>query len=85
MCMVHKLGYGSWEELKAEIRNSWRFRFDWFFKSRTPLVQFRPLMPIFLSSQSYVYQPIVLLLFCYPLQYREISNCVQREDTLIVL
>ena len=34
--MVHKLGYGQWDELKAEIRKSWRFRFDWFFKSRTP-------------------------------------------------
>lgn len=37
VCMVHKLGYGAWDELKAEIRNSWRFRFDWFFKSRTPV------------------------------------------------
>ena len=36
ICMVHKLGYGAWDELKAEIRNSWRFRFDWFIKSRTP-------------------------------------------------
>lgn len=36
VCMVHKLGYGAWDELKAEIRNSWRFRFDWYFKSRTP-------------------------------------------------
>ena len=34
--MMHKLGYGAWDELKAEIRNHWRFRFDWFFKSRTP-------------------------------------------------
>lgn len=34
--MTHKLGYGNWDELKAEIRKSWRFRFDWFFKSRTP-------------------------------------------------
>jgi len=37
VCMVHKLGYGAWDELKAEVRNSWRFRFDWFFKSRTPI------------------------------------------------
>lgn len=44
LCMVHKLGYGCWEELKAEIRNSWRFRFDWFFKSRTPMVRHRTLM-----------------------------------------
>lgn len=36
--MVHKLGYGNWDDLKAEIRKSWRFRFDWFFKSRTPQV-----------------------------------------------
>lgn len=36
--MMHKLGYGAWDELKAEIRNHWRFRFDWFFKSRTPVV-----------------------------------------------
>lgn len=38
LCMVHKLGYGCWDELKAAIRGSWRFRFDWFFKSRTPQV-----------------------------------------------
>lgn len=36
LCMVHRLGYGAWDDLKAEIRRSWRFRFDWFFKSRTP-------------------------------------------------
>ena len=36
VCMMHKLGYGAWDELKAEIRNHWRFRFDWFIKSRTP-------------------------------------------------
>ena len=30
--------YGAWDELKAQIRQSWRFRFDWFFKSRTPQV-----------------------------------------------
>ncbi|KAK9861243.1 hypothetical protein WJX84_005000 [Apatococcus fuscideae] len=36
LCSVHRLGYGAWDELKAEIRKSWRFRFDWFFKSRTP-------------------------------------------------
>ena len=40
LCMVHKLGYGQWDELKAEIRKSWRFRFDWFFKSRTPQARF---------------------------------------------
>ncbi|KAK9812302.1 hypothetical protein WJX73_000685 [Symbiochloris irregularis] len=36
LCMTHQLGYGRWDELKAEIRRSWRFRFDWFFKSRMP-------------------------------------------------
>ena len=36
LCMTHKLGYGEWEALKAEVRKSWMFRFDWFFKSRTP-------------------------------------------------
>ena len=41
LCMMHKLGYGAWDELKAEIRKSWRFRFDWFFKSRTPQVRDR--------------------------------------------
>jgi SWI/SNF-related matrix-associated actin-dependent regulator of chromatin subfamily A member 5 len=37
LCMVDKLGYGNWDDLKAEIRKSWRFRFDWFFKSRLPV------------------------------------------------
>jgi SWI/SNF-related matrix-associated actin-dependent regulator of chromatin subfamily A member 5 len=37
LCMMHRLGYGAWDEMKAEIRKSWRFRFDWFFKSRTPV------------------------------------------------
>jgi SWI/SNF-related matrix-associated actin-dependent regulator of chromatin subfamily A member 5 len=36
LCSVHELGYGAWDELKAAVRASWRFRFDWFFKSRTP-------------------------------------------------
>lgn len=40
LCQVHQLGYGQWDELKAAIRDSWRFRFDWFFKSRTPQVKF---------------------------------------------
>ena len=39
LCQVHQLGYGAWDELKAAIRDHWRFRFDWFFKSRTPQVQ----------------------------------------------
>lgn len=36
LCMSHKLGYGNWDDLKQEIRKHWRFRFDWFIKSRTP-------------------------------------------------
>ncbi|KAF8392550.1 hypothetical protein HHK36_022895 [Tetracentron sinense] len=35
LCMVHKLGYGCWDELKAAFRTSPLFRFDWFVKSRT--------------------------------------------------
>ncbi|KAG1371207.1 Chromatin-remodeling complex ATPase [Cocos nucifera] len=35
LCMVHKLGYGNWDELKAAFRASPLFRFDWFVKSRT--------------------------------------------------
>jgi SWI/SNF-related matrix-associated actin-dependent regulator of chromatin subfamily A member 5 len=35
LCAVDALGYGQWEEVKASIRLHWRFRFDWFFKSRT--------------------------------------------------
>lgn len=54
VCMMHKLGYGAWDELKAEIRNHWRFRFDWFFKSRTP--QVRPAWGLVL---------LLLLLRCY--------------------
>ena len=38
LCQIHTLGYGQWDELKAAIREHWRFRFDWFFKSRTPQV-----------------------------------------------
>ena len=33
--MVHKLGYGNWDELKAAFRTSPLFCFDWFVKSRT--------------------------------------------------
>ncbi|ESQ41864.1 hypothetical protein EUTSA_v10012527mg [Eutrema salsugineum] len=35
ICMVHKLGYGNWDELKAAFRTSPSFKFDWFVKSRT--------------------------------------------------
>jgi len=33
VCLAHR--WGQWDELKAEIRKSHLFRFDWFFKSRT--------------------------------------------------
>ncbi|XP_057416837.1 ISWI chromatin-remodeling complex ATPase CHR17-like [Lotus japonicus] len=35
ICMVHKLGYGNWDELKSAFRMSPLFKFDWFVKSRT--------------------------------------------------
>jgi len=37
LCMTDKLGYGKWEELKREVRMRPEFRFDWLFKSRTPI------------------------------------------------
>lgn len=33
--MVHKVGYGNWDELKAAFRMSPLFGFDWFEKSCT--------------------------------------------------
>eukprot|EP01094_Clydonella_sp_ATCC50884_P011180 TRINITY_DN2098_c0_g1_i2.p1 TRINITY_DN2098_c0_g1~~TRINITY_DN2098_c0_g1_i2.p1 ORF type:complete len:532 (-),score=181.27 TRINITY_DN2098_c0_g1_i2:92-1687(-) len=36
LCMTYRLGYGQWDQLKAEVRRCWQFRFDWFIKSRTP-------------------------------------------------
>jgi hypothetical protein len=35
VCMMHKHGYGEWEQVKIEARKSWQFRFDYFFKSRS--------------------------------------------------
>lgn len=37
ICMLNILGYGAWDALRAEIRRSEQFRFDWFFKSRSSL------------------------------------------------
>ena len=34
--MLQKYGYGEWKKVVFEIKNSWLFRFDSFFKSRTP-------------------------------------------------
>ncbi|XP_051152862.1 ISWI chromatin-remodeling complex ATPase CHR11-like [Andrographis paniculata] len=36
ICMIHKVGYGNWNELKYAFRESPIFRFDWFVRSRTP-------------------------------------------------
>ena len=35
VCATNQLGYGRWEELRQEVRNSWSLRFDWFIKTRT--------------------------------------------------
>ncbi|CAA7061895.1 unnamed protein product [Microthlaspi erraticum] len=35
ICMVHKVGYGNWEELKSEFKTSISFKFDWYVKSRS--------------------------------------------------
>lgn len=34
VCMMNRIGYGAWDQMKQEIRKAWNFRFDWFFKSR---------------------------------------------------
>lgn len=33
--MIHKIGYGNWDELKTAFRTETVFKFDWFIKSRT--------------------------------------------------
>lgn len=63
LMQVHQLGYGAWDELKAQVRQSWRFRFDWFFKSRTPQVTTQIHRPSPLQS------PIAFgVLQCVPVQ-----------------
>ncbi|KNC53652.1 chromatin-remodelling complex ATPase ISWI2 [Thecamonas trahens ATCC 50062] len=37
ICKINDLGYGEWDKLKLAIRSAWEFRFDWYFKSRTPI------------------------------------------------
>ena len=32
ICMTNQMGYGNWEELKLQVRQSWLFRFNWFIK-----------------------------------------------------
>ncbi|MGH0152423.1 UNVERIFIED_CONTAM: hypothetical protein FKN15_049185, partial [Acipenser sinensis] len=44
ICMLHKLGFDKesvYDELRQCIRNSPQFRFDWFLKSRTAMLQKR--------------------------------------------
>jgi SWI/SNF-related matrix-associated actin-dependent regulator of chromatin subfamily A member 5 len=36
LCATYKEGFGNWEEVKALIDASWQFKFDYFFKSKTP-------------------------------------------------
>ena len=35
LCTLQQVGYGQWDEVKAAVRRSWMFRFDWFLKSRS--------------------------------------------------
>lgn len=47
ICMLHKLGFDKesvYDELRQCIRNSPQFRFDWFLKSRTAMVNFGALL-----------------------------------------
>jgi SWI/SNF-related matrix-associated actin-dependent regulator of chromatin subfamily A member 5 len=34
--MMHRHGYGAARRIQLEIRRAWQFRFNWFFKSRSP-------------------------------------------------
>lgn len=34
--MMHRHGYGAKRRIQLEIRRAWQFRFNWFFKSRSP-------------------------------------------------
>mmetsp|Transcript_13792 Transcript_13792/g.29113 ORF Transcript_13792/g.29113 Transcript_13792/m.29113 type:complete len:1161 (-) Transcript_13792:1566-5048(-) len=36
MMMMHRHGYGAARRIQLEIRRAWQFRFNWFFKSRSP-------------------------------------------------
>jgi SWI/SNF-related matrix-associated actin-dependent regulator of chromatin subfamily A member 5 len=35
VCMTNQIGYDRWDELREEVRASWLFRFDWWFRTRT--------------------------------------------------
>ena len=36
LIMMHRHGYGAARRIQLEIRRAWQFRFNWFFKSRSP-------------------------------------------------
>jgi hypothetical protein len=36
LTMMHRHGYGAARRIQLEIRRAWHFRFNWFFKSRSP-------------------------------------------------
>mmetsp|Transcript_18576 Transcript_18576/g.33600 ORF Transcript_18576/g.33600 Transcript_18576/m.33600 type:complete len:1152 (+) Transcript_18576:14-3469(+) len=36
LTMMHRHGFGAARRIQLEIRRAWQFRFNWFFKSRSP-------------------------------------------------
>lgn len=36
LVMMHRHGFGAARRIQLEIRRAWQFRFNWFFKSRSP-------------------------------------------------
>lgn len=36
LVMMHRHGYGAARRIQLEIRRAWQFRFNWYFKSRSP-------------------------------------------------
>ena len=36
LVMMHRHGYGAARKIQLEIRRAWQFRFNWYFKSRSP-------------------------------------------------
>ncbi|KAK8801168.1 hypothetical protein WA158_001938 [Blastocystis sp. Blastoise] len=37
VCCIAQMGYGNWDLIRTEIQKCRQFRFDWFFKTRSPL------------------------------------------------
>lgn len=57
ICMLHKLGFDKesvYDELRQCIRNSPQFRFDWFLKSRTAMVNLDCSAPFLLFPPYYL-------------------------------